>query len=162
MSGYKATGYHEDSDADDEYERSVFMSPALHPDFAGSPTDSESPSTEHTPTTFSHREAPSPRGVITDWSAEQCADYVSNLGLPQYADAFVGAWQAANFLGWDRTKLIHRRGNHWGRTRSTVTLRLEGDGHRQHRPPPYYFERGVRHETKAECHYGAGTLHSIM
>jgi hypothetical protein len=93
MSAYKATGYHEDSDADDEYERSVFMAPNLHPDYEGSPTDSDgSPSTEHTPTSYSHREGISPRGLITDWSAEQCADFVSGLGLSQYGDSFVGMW----------------------------------------------------------------------
>jgi hypothetical protein len=94
MSAYKATGYHEDSDADDEYERgSVYMSPTLPPEgySASSPTDSESPSTDHTPTTYTHsRDAQSPRGLITDWSAEQSADFVSGLGLPQYGDKFVG------------------------------------------------------------------------
>jgi hypothetical protein len=99
MSGYKASGYHEDSDADDEYERSVFMSPHIHPDFQGSPTDSDSPSTEHTPTTFSHREGVSPRGLITDWSAEQCADFVSGLGLPQYGDSFVGELARSQEVG---------------------------------------------------------------
>ncbi|KAF2434080.1 RA-domain-containing protein [Tothia fuscella] len=92
MSAYKpTTNYHEDSDADDEYERSVFISPQMqHPDFqSASPSDSDSPSTEHTPTTYSHREGISPRGLITEWSAEQCADFVSGLGLPQYGDSFV-------------------------------------------------------------------------
>lgn len=92
MSAYKVTGYREDSDADDEYERdSVFMSPTLPPDgYSASPTDSESQSTEPTPTTYTH--AASPRGLISDWSAEQSADFVSGLGLPQYADKFVGEW----------------------------------------------------------------------
>ncbi|QDS77220.1 hypothetical protein FKW77_002913 [Venturia effusa] len=91
MSAYKSREYQDDSDADDEYERASFMSPTLPPlDFgSASSTGSESPSTDHTPTTYSHRDAPSPRGLILDWSAEQSADFVSNLGLPQYADTFV-------------------------------------------------------------------------
>ncbi len=94
MSGYKVTGYREDSDADDEYERdSVFMSPTLPPEgYSASPTDSEGHSTEPTPTTYTHSrgDATSPRGLISDWSAEQSADFVSGLGLRQYADKFVG------------------------------------------------------------------------
>jgi hypothetical protein len=93
MSGYKVTGYREDSDADDEYERdSVFMSPTLPPEgYSVSPTDSESQGTEPTPTTYTHsRDTTSPRGLISDWSAEQSADFVLGLGLPQYADKFVG------------------------------------------------------------------------
>lgn len=91
MATYKGHTFHDDSDADDEYERSVITSPTIPADFESSPTDSESLSTEHTPTTFSHsgRDNASPRGLIVDWSAEQCADFVSGLGLPQYADSFV-------------------------------------------------------------------------
>ncbi|KAF2453587.1 hypothetical protein BDY21DRAFT_292790 [Lineolata rhizophorae] len=58
-----------------------------------SPTDSSGLSPEHTPTTFAHDHGSvdlgSPRGLITQWSAEQCADFVSNCGLEQYADAFI-------------------------------------------------------------------------
>src|SRR6266480_451867 len=92
MAAYKGHAFHDDSDADDEYERSVITSPTLPADFESSPTDSESLSTEHTPTTFSHsgRDNASPRGLITEWSAEQCADFLSSLGLPQYADSFLG------------------------------------------------------------------------
>lgn len=97
MSAYKVTGYHGESDADDEYDNgSIFMSPTLPPEgYSASPTDSESLSTEHTPTTYTHsRDAQSPRGLISDWSAEQSADFVSGqLGLPQYGDKFVGEWQ---------------------------------------------------------------------
>ncbi|KAJ9637744.1 hypothetical protein H2199_007235 [Coniosporium tulheliwenetii] len=87
---YKPT-YHEDSDADDEYERSVFTSPTLPADFESSPTDSGPPSTEHTPTTFTHsgESHGSPTGVITQWTAGQCADFITSLGLGQYADTFI-------------------------------------------------------------------------
>ncbi|OCK80502.1 hypothetical protein K432DRAFT_404676 [Lepidopterella palustris CBS 459.81] len=87
---YKST-YHEDSDADDEYERSVITSPTLPPDFESSPTESGPPSTEHTPTTFTHSRDSngSPTGLISQWTAEQCADFISTLGLSQYADTFI-------------------------------------------------------------------------
>jgi hypothetical protein len=93
--------YHSDSDADadDEYERSVIQSPTMpvhHVEYAeSSPTDSGPTSTEHTPTTFTHsRDSKgSPTGLITEWSAEQAADFVSGLGLHQYADTFIGRWR---------------------------------------------------------------------
>ena len=81
---------YEDSDADDEYERSV-VSPPLATDSETSPTDSEPPSTENTPTVYgSLSDDKLPRTIITEWTAEECADYVSGLGLSQYADAFLG------------------------------------------------------------------------
>ncbi|KAI9818269.1 MAG: Adaptor for signal transduction [Thelocarpon impressellum] len=81
--------YHEDSDADDEFERSV-TSPRLPPDSDASPIDSDPPSTQHTPTTYGyHGDDRMPRTLITEWTAGECADYVSGLGLPQYADAFL-------------------------------------------------------------------------
>ena len=84
--------YHADSDADDEYERSVMTSPILPTDDDTSLTDSDPPSTEHTPTTFGHGESDrmSPKTIITDWTAVECADYVSSLGLSQYCDRFLG------------------------------------------------------------------------
>ncbi len=90
---YKGT-YHEDSDADDEYERSVITSPTIPLDLESSATDSDPPSTEHTPTTFTHSAGShaSPTGLISQWTAGQCADFVANLGLTQYADTFVGMW----------------------------------------------------------------------
>lgn len=90
--------YHDDSDADDEYERSVIQSPTLPVDMydESSPTSSGPLSTEHTPTTFTHsRDSKgSPTGLITDWTAAQCGEFISGLGLEQYASTFVGrfAW----------------------------------------------------------------------
>jgi hypothetical protein len=88
-----ATKYHEDSDADDEFERSV-LSPTLPPDYENSPTSSGPLSTEHTPTTFTHSRdsKSSPAGMIMEWSEEQVADFISDLGLEQYADTFAGKW----------------------------------------------------------------------
>lgn len=89
---YKTT-YHEDSDADDEFERSVFVSATVEPDL--SPTDSDMTSPEHTPTTFTHSLSGtshvSPTSLVTHWTPKQCADWVSAFaGLGLYADAFIG------------------------------------------------------------------------
>ncbi|KAH8705291.1 MAPKKK cascade protein kinase regulator Ste50 [Talaromyces proteolyticus] len=85
------TQYHDDSDADDEYERSVLASPRLPTDSEISPTDSESLSTEHTPTTYGNvgEEHGLPRTIITEWTAEECADFVGGLGLRQYRASFI-------------------------------------------------------------------------
>lgn len=87
------TAYHADSDADDEYERSVLTSPILPNDSESSPTDSEPPSAEHTPTTFGGHadvDKSSPRSIVTEWTADECASFVSSLGLSQYCDKFLG------------------------------------------------------------------------
>ena len=97
MAYSKDREYQQDSDADDEYERSVIHSPTLPMDYDEvSPTDSGPMSTEHTPTTFTHsRDSKgSPTGLITEWTAEQTADFISDLGLERYADTFVGRWPA--------------------------------------------------------------------
>jgi hypothetical protein len=84
------TSYHADSDADDEYERSVITSPHLVTDSEGSASESEFPSAEPTPT-FAHTEEnpKSPRTIITEWTAEECASFVASLGLRQYCAAFI-------------------------------------------------------------------------
>lgn len=68
-------------------------SPLLATDDDASPTDSDPPSTEPTPTTFGHNidlGKLSPGNTIVGWTTEQCADYISSLGLPQYCDKFLG------------------------------------------------------------------------
>ncbi|KAI5860501.1 hypothetical protein GGS23DRAFT_606793 [Durotheca rogersii] len=86
------TAYAE-SDADDEYERSVHTSsPVLVTDSEISPTDSEGrSSTEHTPTTYSYRNSADrlPETIISEWDAEECADFIASIGLPQYSDRFI-------------------------------------------------------------------------
>ena len=92
---FPGSTYHADSDADDEYERSVMTSPTqLHTD---SETSSEPHSNEHTPTTFDHPgEDPNlPRTVITEWSPEDCAQFVTSLNLRQYREAFIGMFAAS-------------------------------------------------------------------
>ncbi|KAL8727227.1 MAG: hypothetical protein Q9166_006191 [cf. Caloplaca sp. 2 TL-2023] len=84
--------YHADSDADDEYERSEITSPSLpiDDDDDTSPTNSDPPSTEPTPTfDRSNGDKLSPTDSIIHWTTGQCADFVSSLGLPQYCDKFI-------------------------------------------------------------------------
>lgn len=91
------TAYPE-SDADDEYERSLHdTSPILATD--DEETESEGSggqtSNEHTPTTYGRmgrdRDGDNfPEGLITEWNAEDCADFLASLGYGQYADAFLG------------------------------------------------------------------------
>lgn len=89
MSGYRE--YDDESDADDEYERSM-KSPALQGAYPASPTESDGPSAENTPTTYDRGAPfPSPTGLITKWSADQCADFMANMGFEKYADAIAGA-----------------------------------------------------------------------
>ena len=83
--------YHADSDADDEYERgSVMTSPTqVHTD---SEDDAQPLSNDHTPTIF---EAPEedqdlPRTVITEWTTDECAQFVASSNLGQYCEAFIG------------------------------------------------------------------------
>lgn len=86
------TSYHADSDADDEYERSVITSPHLQTDSEASPTDSDIPSSEHTPTKFGYtNEGPrTPRSIISDWTADECVEFLTSLGLLQYCGSFRG------------------------------------------------------------------------
>lgn len=83
--------YHADSDADDEFERSVVTSPInLHTD--SSDTGSEPRSSQHTPTTFNIplEEGSRPRNTISEWSPEECAQFIASLGLTQYGKDFIG------------------------------------------------------------------------
>lgn len=93
MAFESGTAYPE-SDADDEYERSVHdSSPVLATDSEASPTDSEGlSSNEHTPTTYGAHSSGDrlPETIITEWTADECADFVTSLGLRQYGDQFLG------------------------------------------------------------------------
>ncbi|KAF2658861.1 RA-domain-containing protein [Lophiostoma macrostomum CBS 122681] len=85
------TAFHDEFDADDEYERSVIQSPTLPGDYSeSSPTDSGPHSTEHTPTTFTHsRDSKgSPTGLISEWTEDQTSQFVREIGLEQYAENF--------------------------------------------------------------------------
>jgi protein STE50 len=92
-------GYAADSDADDEYERSLMTSPTVATDDDTSPTESDPPSTENTPTTFGHGESSdaSPRTIITEWTTDECAGFIKSLGLAQYCGSFLGmcSWPPA-------------------------------------------------------------------
>ena len=84
--------YEDNSDADDEYERSVIASPGLQPEFERPSTKNGEQSSENTPRTYTHaiNGEPSPTGSITQWTPEQCSDYVTSLGLEQYATGMIG------------------------------------------------------------------------
>lgn len=98
MAFTSGTAYPEsDIEADDEYERSVI-------DGGRSPTSSEDiSSSEHTPTTYGAHDSGDkllPEGTITDWTAEDCAEFVGSLGLRQYADQFLGInWRPQRNIG---------------------------------------------------------------
>lgn len=91
MSFDGGTAYAE-SDADDEYERSMGdHSPITNSEH--SPIDSElSTSAEHTPTTYGHRSSADrlPETIITEWTVDECADFIGTIGLQQYTDRFIG------------------------------------------------------------------------
>ena len=95
--------YHADSDADDEYERSLLTSPQMPTDDDTSPTDSGPPSAEHTPTTFDYPDGDrlSPRTIVSEWTADECANFVSSLGLQQYCDTFIGTHSSEGRAGND-------------------------------------------------------------
>lgn len=94
MSFQQGTAYAE-SDADDEYERDIHdSSPIDATESELSPTETDIPSAEHTPTTYGYHSSADrlPETNITDWSAEECADFIATIGLQQYADGFIGAF----------------------------------------------------------------------
>ena len=71
----------------------VHDSPVLATDSEASPTSSEG--NDHTPTTYGAHSSGGmerlPETIITEWTADECADFVASLGLGQYGDAFLGA-----------------------------------------------------------------------
>lgn len=86
------TAYH-DSDADDEY-----ASPHLATDSEASPTDSEPPSEENTPTSFAYKmsdDSRLPETIITEWNAQECAKFLAALGLRQYCETFLGGFRVS-------------------------------------------------------------------
>ena len=108
MAFESGTDYPE-SDADDEYERSVHdSSPVTATDDEGSPSESEGPSSnEHTPTIYEKAIGSDqlPETIITEWTPEECADFVGSLGLRQYADQFLGIHLSLHDI---RRKLIKK------------------------------------------------------
>jgi hypothetical protein len=98
MSFSHGTAYPE-SDADDEYERELHeSSPIDATDDALSPTDSDPHSNEHTPTTYGYRSSADrlPETIITEWTGDECADFIATIGLQQYSDQFIGAFMPSN------------------------------------------------------------------
>jgi protein STE50 len=92
MSFNKGTAYAE-SDADDEYERDIQdSSPIDATESEASPTESDPPSNEHTPTTYGYRSSADrlPETIISEWTVDECADFIATIGLQQYSDNFLG------------------------------------------------------------------------
>jgi len=86
------TAYAE-SDADDEYERDIHRSsPIDDTDVETDAIDSDPPSAEHTPTTYGYHSSADrlPETIISEWTAEECADFIATIGVQQYADIFIG------------------------------------------------------------------------
>lgn len=97
------TAYAE-SDADDEYERDVHGSSPIATDVETSPIDSDPPSAEHTPTTYGYRSSADrlPETIISEWTAEECADFIASIGVQQYADRFLGMQNTRRCVGEQR------------------------------------------------------------
>ncbi|PQE33453.1 SAM domain-containing protein [Rutstroemia sp. NJR-2017a WRK4] len=89
MAFESGTAYPE-SDADDEYERSVHNSSPVLANDSDADSDGLS-SSEHTPTTYGNHGFGDtlPEANITEWTADDCADFVGSLGLRQYGDQFL-------------------------------------------------------------------------
>ena len=88
MSKFDSGTAYAESDADDEYALSPVDDESEH-----SPIDSEMISSqEHTPTTYGYRNSADrlPETIISEWTADECADFISAIGLPQYSDRFIG------------------------------------------------------------------------
>lgn len=86
------TAYAE-SDADDEYEREFpDSSPIDNTDAEQSPIDSDPPSNEPTPTSYGYRTSADrlPETIISEWTADECADFIATIGLEQYSNKFIG------------------------------------------------------------------------
>lgn len=94
MAFSSGTGYPEsDAEADDEYERSISASSPVGQGSEASPTDSEGlSSNEHTPTTYGGHSSVDrlPETIISEWTQDECADFLAIIGLKQYGDQFLG------------------------------------------------------------------------
>jgi len=131
MAFESGTAYPE-SDADDEYERSVHdSSPVLATDSEASPTDSDGlSSNEHTPTTYGAHNSGDrlPETIITEWTADECADFVGSLGLRQYGDQFLGIFpplEAAMRVGTDTIQKMRLSAKHWSHCNMTTSSKWE-------------------------------------
>ncbi|KAL5594571.1 hypothetical protein BROUX41_001495 [Berkeleyomyces rouxiae] len=102
---FESRAVYTESDADDEYDGHIPDSSPVA-DSLASPYDSEMPSSsEHTPTTYGQRSIGDrlPETLITDWSADECADFLATIGLSQYADVFI----ENDIVGEALTALLH-------------------------------------------------------
>lgn len=138
------SAYHADSDADDEFERSVVTSPInLRSD--SSDTGSEPRSSEHTPTTFNtpFEDGTRPRNIISEWSPEECAHFIASLGLMQYGKDFIGM----RTLRYNNSMAnLPRTWYRWRCFDSAQARRIEGNGNHKRGPQIKDIERCLRHQ----------------
>lgn len=83
------------SDADDEYDReNQDSTPIDATDVDMSAIDSDPPSAEQTPTTYGYRSTADrlPETIITEWTVDECADFIVTINLQQYSDRFIGVF----------------------------------------------------------------------
>lgn len=103
--------YSED-EADDEYERSIRNASPSIGDSEASPSDSDASSSAHlTPTTFARAAMADnlPEAIVTEWTAEECGEFMGNLGLRQYTDLFLGMWNNVGVTSGRRCIVSGRR-----------------------------------------------------
>ena len=91
------TSYKADQDADDEYEQRLVASSFFHVDPVSPSSDSEPHSAEPTPTNNTE-ERRSPKTIITQWTAQDSADFVASLGISQYSRTIIGECLRLHFV----------------------------------------------------------------
>lgn len=106
--------YLSDSDYDDNTDQEPPIKHSTINVIASPTTDGDLSSAEHTPTTSTHRSAGlrTPAASLVSWTSADSADYVSSLGLPQYADMLIGKPLHCHV----RDKVLtsyNRRGHKW-------------------------------------------------
>jgi hypothetical protein len=95
--------HEDDSDEDDEHKRSTMASPIVHTTNEILVRESKLSSARYTPPKLRHDSDLSKLldGIaITKWTASQCADYISGLGLPQYSECFSSKLDHYAILHW--------------------------------------------------------------
>lgn len=81
-------------EADNDYARSFRSNSAPVTDSEASPLESEGLSLDDYTKTSCSTHVPGdklPDTIITEWTVDECADFVGSLGLRQYSDQFLGS-----------------------------------------------------------------------
>ncbi|CAK7264813.1 Mitogen-activated protein kinase adapter protein MST50 [Sporothrix epigloea] len=90
MNYQQGTSYAE-SDTEDEYERVLRHGSLADVNSSELPVTGADFSSEQTPTIYAYHSSADrlPETLITDWTAEECADFIASIGLQQYAERFI-------------------------------------------------------------------------